>query len=118
MSYNIDTCSYVTGQLEIRRSIVRDFYAKHEDELAEDTFIEELDAEGDGFVAITRPAWCGGFSGRSLGLLKRALSLTRGTADLALVWEGGDSITGLRVVDGMVQEMDVEYRLVPSKEAT
>ena len=58
-------------------------------------------------------SWCGDFSGSSWRkvFLGQILPASRGTFEGYVVWEGGDSITGLRVVDGVVTEPDVVVSL-------
>lgn len=58
-------------------------------------------------VTLDGLQWCGSGSGHTFEEFKTALRSVRGRADLLLVWEGGDSMTGLRVEDGRVTEHDV-----------
>lgn len=115
MSYNIDSVNYVdgTGPLRILRSAALKFFRKHEDDLPEITFLHDID-DGDGtdFVEISNPSWAGSGSGDEK-LLRKALSLTTGRALIILVWEGGDSFSGLIVDAGVVTEGAVVQTVVP-----
>ena len=62
-------------------------------------------------LLITKPFWIGSFSGSSVSSFHKALAETEGAADLLLTWEGGESHTGLRVVDGKVTEHEVVFTL-------
>jgi len=62
-------------------------------------------------LLITKPFWIGSFSGSSVSSFYKALAETEGAADLLLTWEGGESHTGLRVVDGTVTEHEVVFTL-------
>jgi hypothetical protein len=54
--------------------------------------------------------WCGE-GANNTDDFHAALSYTQGLADLLIIWEGGDSISGLRVNDGEVTEHDVVMSL-------
>lgn len=43
------------------------------------------------------------------------MPLIQGKVEAVLIWECGDSITGLRIKDGLLEEMDVEQKLIPKK---
>ena len=56
--------------------------------------------------------WSGEGSGRGLDdLIEDVLPRFTGSADLLLTWEGGDSHSGIRVVDGVVTKHVVEMAL-------
>lgn len=112
MSYNIDTVDYIgEGRLTIDSKIGLAFAKKHQDRLPESHLFEDLE-DDEGTVVIENPRWCSEGSGYRFDLFKAALALTKGEADLVLVWEGGDSTTGLRVVNGEVTEKKVKHVLV------
>jgi hypothetical protein len=58
-----------------------------------------------------RVRWRGAGSGSTYDTFKNFLSKTKGNADLVLIWEGGDSVEGLRVRDGVVTSHSVGYVL-------
>ena len=62
-------------------------------------------------------SWSGDFSGASYEdvLIKKVLPCTKGKIECVMSWEGGDSFTGLQVIDGVVTECDVEFKLVSRK---
>ena len=62
-------------------------------------------------VSLKNHASPGEFSGNSEDALLAALQKTKGSAELLLTWEGGDSFTGLRVVDGKVTKHDIRFSL-------
>lgn len=121
MSYNVDHAEYIgEGRLTISRSDREGLLAVHEDELCECNFIDPYNEEcclvaGDDpdTWIIKRPWWYGEGSGRGVAdvLVKHILPLTKGHAQILLVWEGGDSITGLEVTDGVVVEREVIFTL-------
>lgn len=55
-----------------------------------------------GLMKIIKPWWNGEFSGNTYPRLIEALSKTMGEAELLVTWESGDSVDGIRVVDGNV----------------
>jgi hypothetical protein len=108
MSYNIDSIETLSGSLEIHAS---DLAVDQREWPPEDNFIEDVQRQsGDGpfgWLPIKRLAWSGEGSGSTEPLLKTLLSKTRGSAEFILCWEGGDSFSGLRVIDGVVTEHEV-----------
>jgi hypothetical protein len=62
--------------------------------------------------------WCGDGSGYNTYLVLRdkVLPAFRGSADLIITYERGDSFSGLRVVDGQVTEHDVVRTLGAERE--
>ena len=62
--------------------------------------------------------WCHSGSGNSYEdtFVKKVLPAIQGKLEFVACWEGGDSLSGFTVHDGVVTECDVEYKLVPSKE--
>lgn len=111
MSYNVDNSEYLCGKLYLDRAKVDAFIEEH-GTLPESNFIEDASAIGpDG--EIVHLWWTGAWSGYSVenGDFVAALALTTGEADILLTWEGGDSVTGYRVKDGVAIEYTVETRL-------
>lgn len=119
MSYNIDSIEIVKGKLTINKELAQNFNDRHNDDLPEWNFINAI-LEGDELVIekededgvhLKRVPWCHQGSGRSFEQFKEALELTKGKADLVLIWEGGDSINGLRISNGKVEEKEVKMTL-------
>lgn len=117
MSYNIDSVQYVSGSLAMRCGDVVELMARCRDELPESCFLRDLvedvdidDPAGpDALQQIRSPNWQGECSGNGYELLRtQILPKTIGTATLLFIWEGGDSQSGLRVVDGVVTEGKVK----------
>lgn len=61
--------------------------------------------------------WQGEGSGHTFDMLLAALKFFRGSADLVLCWEGGDSFSGLRVKDGRVTQHEVIMTLGAESES-
>lgn len=55
--------------------------------------------------------WWDGMGSGSMGNLAVAASYTKGEAEVVMVWEGGDSISAIKIKDGVVTEHEVEYTL-------
>lgn len=112
MSYNIDTGTVIKGQLRMTGRNIAAVFAEHGDRLPECSFIGEVAAEiGIGASASVLDAeqdidagnYYGVGSGHGYDLLcDTILPLTTGSADIVFTWEGGDSQTGVRVVEGKV----------------
>lgn len=63
----------------------------------------------DGIIHVTELEMYGEGSGVFKGwILDEALKQSKGELEAVLVWEGGDSITRLKVKDGVIEETDVE----------
>jgi len=121
MSYNVGSIDYLSGQLEIKE-FDRKKFARGRDRLPEGNFIEEMGEVKEFFAPelwrpIDRLSWYSEGSGHAFQdvLIKKILPLTRGSADFSVVWENGDTITGLRVVDGKVTEHEVIMTLGEEK---
>ncbi len=108
MSYNIDSITIIAqNEFTISES---NFANISEDECPESW---EFETSAD-LIEHTKGGsfpWHGEWSGRSFDKLKEVLSLFTGSADMVLIWEGGDSTSGLRVVDGQVTEHKVLFTL-------
>jgi hypothetical protein len=55
-----------------------------------------------GILFVKRLPWCGECSGMYWELFKELLAQFLGSADLVVTWEGGDSRTGVRLLNGKV----------------
>ena len=119
MSYNIDNAAILTGQLWLSRD-GREWLDREElpSTPFEDTLLPESTPRcgpecDDGYALITNFWWSGEGSGNAVecGAFRKLLSFTKGSADILLTWEGGDSFSGYRVVDGVVTRHMVEMTL-------
>jgi hypothetical protein len=127
MSYNIDHIENVSCDLRITYGKFLALMKKYEGELPEANFLHDLadtysylDTDDDSedleealktVLEIKNVAWCGGGSGRTRALLETILKKCDGTADLVLIWEGGDTVTGIKVRDGNITRCKVGYTL-------
>lgn len=117
MSYNIDKVIKVSGQLFMQKSIFKKLYKKNIDYLAEDNLFTTYNNEHfDKAKSKDQPPLelrCSGMS--SGGFYKNALpdilKHTTGEAEYVFIWEGGDSITGLHIKNGVVTEKGVRLSL-------
>ena len=113
MSYDINAIEYISGKLfmtDETRTRLRDDLL-----LPESCFLDDIEEcfSGDELV---KPWWSGEGSGRCEDELRAALAQTTGIADLLLTWEGGDSHSGLRVVNGKVTPHEVFFALGKERE--
>ncbi len=71
------------------------------------------EARHDGERYVVDMHWTGEGSATAIdcGALRKFFSLTRGTAEFVFTWNGGDFCTGYRVVDGVMTEHEVEFKL-------
>lgn len=112
MSYNIDSIDYIGDD---RLAISGEQFARlalnvpRKDRPAGD-FISDL-KEDEPSQVLHRISWQGECSGYTFHLFIHALSLTTGKAELVICWEGVDSYTGLRIVDGKVTKHKIVMRL-------
>lgn len=112
MGYRVTHSEYLTGSLRISLARVQMLREKYLGELPEVCFLKDQEAfKSDGHT-IKYFWWYGECSG-DMDILLDCLRYTFGTADLLLVWEGGDSITGIRVEEGDAKEMKARIVLEP-----
>lgn len=119
MSYNVDSARIISGSLTISRIgrewLERDEFPRSpkEDSVLPESYPRCGEEDNDGYAPITNMWWSGEASGKAVecGAFEKFLSFTKGTADIILTWEGGDSFSGYRVVDGQVTEHLVEMVL-------
>ena len=113
MPHNIIACQYLGGELTINLKDAYEFSKNNR--LAEGNFIEEcLEDYGGGkeTVEVSNVEWYGERSGVTYDTYLKALALTRGWAEIVVVWEGGDELDGLRVMEGKVTRHEVKISLV------
>ena len=100
--------------MTIDQATLDEFEERH---TAECSFVNEqshcLRALDDGRLEIVQFWWSGEAQEEEPRFLKRDPPRTKGTADILFTWEGGDSFSGLRVIDGRVIECDVVQALRP-----
>ncbi len=108
MSYNINSVAYISGCLEISEA---DFAAAKADIIGDDRPESCFLTYGGPGIMSGIGLWSGEGSGRTWETFKRALKFTTGKAELLVCWEGGDSISGLRVSHGVVTEHKVVHSL-------
>jgi hypothetical protein len=108
VSSNIKTVRYLSGQLTIARFAASGLISRLQHSLPEDCFLLDVPMVGEAAdVAIERPRWRGEGSGYSFDdLLAEVLPLTKGSADILVVWDGGE-LSGIRVRDGVVTQPKV-----------
>lgn len=107
MSYNTSEIRFLSGTLFISADKLKEFEEEQDFSVGSEMRLRDVD---NGLKQILRIP-----SGECTlnHLLPEFLAMTEGEADILVVWEGGDSIGGLRVKNGAVEEMDVEYVLLP-----
>lgn len=116
MSYNIDSTAVLKCTAKMKATDVYLLLAKHEDDLPECHFLEEMRGvapDTDGFIQVDKRFWWyGDGSGRAFKFLcEKVAPCIVGTAEVVFTWEGGDSFSGLRIVDGKVTKHKVKMVL-------
>jgi len=117
MSYNIDSTTVLKCDAWMFASDVARMLAEHEGNLPGSCFLFEMadkspDAEGR-IPVDPRFWWSSEWSGNSYHnvLLPLVAPTIRGTVEVIFTWEGGDSHSGFRIVDGIVTEPKVKMTL-------
>ena len=113
MSYNITSIKYIgTEKLTINAADLARASTELRGKTPARCFIDDIKQLNQAFdvFQIGQVEWCGECANDEEALF-RALSYTQGSADLLVIWEGGDSLTGLRVHNGVVTEHEVVMRL-------
>jgi hypothetical protein len=113
MSYNADSCRIVDGELTMDPCKAAALLKKFGDKVPEQCFLYEHAKGGLEIAPLSSVTWCGEGSGHSWTEYRQALEATRGSADIVVSWQSGDSVSGLRVRNGWVADMDVKQTLVP-----
>lgn len=111
MSYNIDHIEVLHSKdFSVDEDVFYALKGKYEDEAPEINLFEEARVQ-DGRVYLDDVTWSCSGSGNSEPILKKILSKFDGELDLILTWEGGDSVSGLRLRNHKVTEHDVVMSL-------
>lgn len=110
MSTNVDHVECLSGELTISEE-GKAWLAKAEQGEGPEWFPEVGPRIGHDDTVIMR--WSGERSGcaAEYGALEEFFAFTRGTAEFVLCWEGGEFMTGYRVVDGVMTEHHVTVSL-------
>lgn len=112
MANNISNCQYISGKLYMKRADAIKLTLKYKGSLYVSNFLDELDLEGNLHEQLgVDPYFDGEGSGRNFHVFLEILQSTSGNADILLIWEDGDSFSGLRVRDGSVEEKEVYFSL-------
>ncbi len=117
MSYNIDSIDIIAADgFCIPRPKLAALVSEFGDELPECSVLHpEMTKDWDEFRGMLFPKrfdWYGEGSGGTFETLRdKVLPAFLGSADLLLVWEGGDSQSGLRLVNGIVTEHEITFAL-------
>lgn len=122
MSYNIDTVRLLeTTDARIRLTDVDALLERLEDDLPEACFLRDLadkTPDENGMVEISDLDWSGEGSGKTFREnFPEVVPYIVGRVEAILVWEGGDSTTGLRIVDGKMTKPAVIQTLTPEETA-
>ena len=121
MSYNIDSIDIVASEgFAIPKPLLLALLAEHaESHFPESSILTEswVNSCEDfrGMLFPKRVHWCGEGSGSTLEIFKKCLAKFFGRVDLILTWEGGDSHSGLRLLNGKVTEHEVVMALGKEK---
>lgn len=114
MAYNIDTITILKSDgFAIPRPRWEELVEKHSNEVPEssvldDDFPKRCCEEHRGLLFVNSFPFHGEGSGSAIDLLvETILPAFLGSADLLLIWEGGDSTSGLRLLNGKVTRHEV-----------
>ncbi len=126
MSYNIDSADVrVLDAWMTAKDVAA---ALRELDLPEVHFLEDLEEPAQRALEKGKPGtriqlrgfdWGGEGSGSTFEdtFQKQLATSIRGTLEVVLTWEGGDSTSAFRVEDGVYEECDVEVKVKRKKKA-
>lgn len=115
MSYNIDSIDTLHASAFMVAGEGRELFDRYENDLPEGCFLHAFagkDPKDREHISITDLGWTGGGSGRAWQAFFPAVAAKiLGRFEAVLIWEGGDAITGLRIVGGKMTEPTVRMEL-------
>lgn len=121
MAYNVSRITKLSGSLVLpAHNVARARVLLASSEMSEGVLPRPVKGnKTDADVTLEPLNWTHDFSGRTWGytlthpdaLFVRFIALTEGHADFLVIWEGGDSLTGLRIVDGRAIKCDVNISI-------
>lgn len=120
MSYNVDSIEVLTW--ENVRMLKRDLRRLADTEKPGSNFLDEhakQEADADGYVALDRSKfwWSSEWSGNSWEhFIKNVATKILGIVEAVVIWEEGDSYSGLRIRDGKVTEPKVVMALAEEED--
>lgn len=129
MSYNIDNVEATVLDAWMTAKSIVTLHKKHEEELAEGNFLEEMideatqalvDGEPERRIKLSNVGWYGEGSGRSFDdvFQKKIAPKIMGKVEAVCTWEGGDSTTAFAIEDGVFEDCDVEIKVVRKTKAS
>ncbi len=114
MSYNITDVKTIKIDACMVQSDLLRLYRAHKTRLPEGNFLTEhkrneaVTVDGESLIKLSNFWWCGEGSGYAYELLFETIApQVRGLVEVVFVWEGGDSLGGLRIKNGKVTEHEV-----------
>ena len=128
MSYNITHIEELKLKAWMHAADVKRLRKQFKDQLPEVCFLLK-----DGGCSPPRPGlvklkdqeryrlkhlwWSGEGTGHSYYdiFLEHVAPCIQGEVQIAITWEGGDSLSGLKIKDGVVTKCDVKHKLVPKE---
>lgn len=123
MSYNIDSVSTLVLDAYMLAKDVRRLYQKYDGGMAEIHFLEDMEGPAETALAAGDPdrkiplkglQWYGEGSGNSYDeTLPKIAKKIMGTVEAIFTWEGGDAVSGVRIEDGVFEEVEVTQTLAP-----
>lgn len=122
MSYNIDSVTIVHASgFGIPSGRLAELVLRHGEDAPESSilcleWLEEGGAVEEAGVVCPRCFWWHGEGSGGEDLLREVLAAFDGEADLVLIWEGGDSLSGLRLRDHVVARHEVVLSLGAEQE--
>lgn len=117
MSINIDSVEIVSSDAFcITRPLLDALRMQYGDSCPESSILDvdwpqRSCEEHRGMLFVKSLCWHGEGSGYTYDSFKAALAKFLGTADIVVVWEGGNGHTGLRLLNGKVTEHKVVLAL-------
>jgi hypothetical protein len=122
VGYNVTSVDYISGKLTITREKIIEAVERLEDEMPEAGFIQDFLWNGrntdpadlpDGPIKIEVPGFYGCGARDGLEACESWLwAMTKGKAEILIVWEGGDGYDGYLVENGQVTKKKVKHGLV------